>query len=353
MSDAEALSSTNYQGQLYPIAVLGARKTGAKRKKVSATSEEGKQRFVDFFSRTSITSTDTQRSGLLLATTERQEDNTVDSTTYPGLTHSSSESSIVSTTSTCITIPDPVDFQVHIDNEISDANEQQLSARLAEVIIDSLPDSDENADKYLQLESELNCATTTPTNDNGIIRVGRVERPYTAPIKSAPIWIVKRAVYRKTNGNLHATDAHMLNASIDDIRQHEVAIRNHLTLCFHQLSNNYYQRYCDYTGDLLYWNSSPFSLSFEATYPFVVHNEEIKYHALPNIAAISTSLNFLKGQNPPIALPVLRSMLDAADEADFHLRKRLMSWSFNAMMNVSSLGQIFSTFGAHNRQITI
>jgi hypothetical protein len=72
-------------------------------------------------------------------------------------------------------------------------------------------------------------------------------------------------------------------------------------------------------------------------------------------SAVASALrltHWLKGTQPILFLPLLGHYLRVHEEPDFHRRKALWTWTYNALMNVAILTKIFDCNFSHSDQIT-
>ncbi|KAK1239515.1 hypothetical protein MKX07_009003 [Trichoderma sp. CBMAI-0711] len=119
---------------------------------------------------------------------------------------------------------------------------------------------------------------------------------------------------------LISTDLEAMSASLSDSLQP----RPH--------DGSWASRVCDYTGITLSWTPGPMSNSLEAVYPFVIKGDRIAYHANPNVCTIATAVNYAKKRQAPISLP-------------------LLTWIYNGLSNVATMGHIFSLELPHVDQV--
>ncbi|TFA99227.1 hypothetical protein CCMA1212_008909 [Trichoderma ghanense] len=110
---------------------------------------------------------------------------------------------------------------------------------------------------------------------------------------------------------------------------------------------------CDYTGITLSWMPGPMSNSLEAVYPFVIKGDRIAYHANPNVCTIATAVNLAKKRQASICLPLIAQWIICQDDSslDFETRKSRLTWIYNGLSNVATMGDIFSLELPHADQV--
>ncbi|CAG9982751.1 unnamed protein product [Clonostachys byssicola] len=96
---------------------------------------------------------------------------------------------------------------------------------------------------------------------------------------------------------------------------------------------------CDYSGIELRFTPGPAVWSLEGVYPFVLRDNEVMYHEVPNMALVANCLNLAKQRLPCTALPLASQWFDVVDAPDipFPARKGMMDWLYNSMCNTSTM----------------
>ncbi|KAF3054687.1 hypothetical protein CFAM422_013336 [Trichoderma lentiforme] len=117
--------------------------------------------------------------------------------------------------------------------------------------------------------------------------------------------------------------------------------------------NNKVTLHCAYTGNQLSWAPGPQSVSVEAIYPYVVSDQQLRYHTAQNVTTISSSLNWAKGKSASILLPLLATWIKAYDAPglSFKQRKGRLAWAFNAVSNEGLIAGIYGLRISHEAQL--
>ena len=83
----------------------------------------------------------------------------------------------------------------------------------------------------------------------------------------------------------------------------------------------------------------------------VVVNNRIAYHGNPNVHIVDNSVNSAKRGYPAVFLPVLADWINTIAEPDFEVRKRRLSWNFNAISNISIMHKVFGLSKGHSDEV--
>lgn len=90
----------------------------------------------------------------------------------------------------------------------------------------------------------------------------------------------------------------------------------------------------------------------EAIYAFAVTGERIAYHASQNTCTVSRALNWLKGKNIPIHLPLVAALIRLQDgDMPLEERKRRLAWIFNALTNEANFKTMYLFRLLHQNQV--
>jgi hypothetical protein len=179
------------------------------------------------------------------------------------------------------------------------------------------------------------------TDSKGLVRVGaqpvKVIQPmsFTASHEAVTGWM--KRVLRES---VARTESEFEWATPDSIKAIQDSISVDLRHSLSEHTNNRLIRPCDYSGAYISWSTGPRAVSLEGIYPYVSWHGNLAYHVPGNVCIATSILNWIRGTQPPILLPLFSVALRASEECDFVARKRQMSWAVNALTNCGILHRL-------------
>lgn len=190
-------------------------------------------------------------------------------------------------------------------------------------------------------------------DERGLTRIGpQPKAPAIQVIKWAPKKLASVNFKYAIRTFLKRVDKKMKTREPEEYDAEGIAIHNKLMESLVLYNGDKVTRVCDYTGVDISFAPGPQSLSLEAIYPFIVVDGKIAYHTAQNVCIISTALNWTKGGNPPIYLPLIAAWINAQDmDIDFEERKGRLSWIFNALTNTHIISHFYYLQNLHSSQV--
>ena len=248
-------------------------------------------------------------------------------------------------------ISDSDALDVYLDDSSSDADDDSIADSDDLSLSDFSNDSDSDADVDSDTLDDIEPETVEGHVDaNGYIRIGpqpvKSHNPY---VRTAPLDVSNRQIKQRVCRNIRRADRKIPGATRDSLKLDGQEIIQYLqsTLTRKSEVQDRYVRVCDYTGLEMPWSPGANSISIEAIYPYVSAGGRIRYHALPNVCVIASTLNWVKVQHPSLLLPLVAAWLNVPESDGFTRGKERWSWIYNALTNVMIMGQIFGLYGPH------
>lgn len=190
-------------------------------------------------------------------------------------------------------------------------------------------------------------------DENGLIRVGVQPRPKEIPRRFATREGGLRLLHRRLD-QIHLKDSKFFKGGPIILAGFKDNVEAHMKTTLHG-DENTVSILCGFTGIRLSWSDGPSSFSFEAPYAFRDTQHGIGYHIGPNVVTIASALNFAKGKSGPLCLPVAAAWMNAIEDGTIEddVRRGRLSWAFNAMTNVATIGRRFGLSLDHAPQIDV
>ncbi|KAG5751995.1 hypothetical protein H9Q70_005337 [Fusarium xylarioides] len=189
-------------------------------------------------------------------------------------------------------------------------------------------------------------------DNQGFIRVGPQPMKLQDPVRSAPKVLADVLLQRKIRDNHRFTDAKFPGADSSLLKLSSERLFEQLHESFTKHTESHVTLLCDYTGLPMSWSPGPQSPSLECILPVVLFENQLAYHAPPNVCFVMSFLNWAKRQHIPIVLPLVAVWLKACDsESAFESRRIRLAWAFNALSNAAILTQVCHILGSHKDRL--
>ncbi|WKT48784.1 Zinc finger C2H2-type [Fusarium oxysporum f. sp. vasinfectum] len=191
-------------------------------------------------------------------------------------------------------------------------------------------------------------------DDQGFIRIGPQPMKLQDHVRSAPEGLADVFLKEKIRYNHGFTDAKFPGANSSLLKRASISLFEQLQESFTKYMESHVTLLCDYTGLPMSWSPGPHSPSLECILPVVLFENQLAYHAPPNVCLVMSFLNWAKRQHIPIVLPLVAVWLKTWDsESAFESRKGQLAWAFNALSNAAILTQAFHVVGTHKNRLNL
>ncbi|ENH70659.1 Krueppel like proteinous protein 1 [Fusarium oxysporum f. sp. cubense race 1] len=191
-------------------------------------------------------------------------------------------------------------------------------------------------------------------DDQGFIRIGPQPMKLQDHVRSAPEGLADVLLKEKIRDNHRFTDAKFPGADSSLLKRASISLFEQLQESFTKYMESHVTFLCDYTGLPMSWSPGPHSPSLECILPVVLFENQLAYHAPPNVCLVMSFLNWAKRQHIPIVLPLVAVWLKTWDsESAFESRKGRLAWAFTALSNAAILTQAFHIVGSHKNRLNL
>ncbi|KAF4485586.1 hypothetical protein FAGAP_11561 [Fusarium agapanthi] len=206
---------------------------------------------------------------------------------------------------------------------------------------------DDSADvQLIDNDTKLQPIRDGVIDDQGFIRVGPQPMKLQDPVRSAPEELADVLLQCKIRDNHRFTDAKLPGADSSLLKLASERLSEQLQESFTKHTESHVTLLCDYTGLPMSWSPGPYSPSLECILPVVLFENQLAYHAPPNVCFVMSFLNWAKRQHIPIVLPLVAVWLKTCDsKSAFESRKGRLAWAFNALSNAVILTQTYQILG--------